>query len=128
MRRCVESLGGWAECVFRATAPEMIALLEERASDTVLVSLDHHLVAGTDSQGRTVGPGTGSDVAEWLAGHAPACPVLVHTSGGFGARDMLRRLESGGRTAERIIPHSGLDWVEASWLPAIIEMLPAERT
>jgi hypothetical protein len=126
MRRCVALLGGSAECVFRASAPDMIALLEERASETALVSLDHHLVSVVDSEGRLVHPGTGSDVAEWIAARGPACPVLVHTSSSYGARDMLRLLEAAGLRAERITPHSGLGWVEASWLPAVIERLPLD--
>jgi len=125
MRRCIESLGGWAECAFRASAPEMIALLEERASETALVSLDHDLGPNREIGDEVVDPGTGRDVADWLARNGPVRPVIVHSSNGFAARDMLRRLEGGGRGVERVMPHSGLGWVEASWLSTVIEMLPA---
>ena len=103
----------------------MIALLAERASETTLVSLDHDLKALRDADGKWRDAGTGRDVADWLARNGPACPVIVHSSNGFAARCMVLVLDDAGYRTERIVPWGDLDWVEASWLPAVIEMLPA---
>lgn len=127
MRRCVETLGGWAECAFRATAPEMIEFLEEHASETALVSLDHDLGPNREIGDEVIDPGTGRDVADWLTNHGPAGPVIVHSSNGFAARGMVLVLEDAGYRTERIVPWGDLDWVEASWFPTVIEMLPDDR-
>lgn len=127
MRRCVALLGGSAECVFRDNAPDMIALLERRAAETALVSLislDHDLGPNREIEGESIDPGTGRDVADWLAGNGPTSPVLVHSSNGFAARGMVFVLEEAGRRTDRIVPYCDLDWVEASWLPAVLNMLP----
>jgi len=127
MRRCVETLDGWAECAFRATATEMIALLEERASETALVSLDHDLGPNREIGGEVIDPGTGRDVADWLARNGPVRPVIVHSSNGFAARGMVFVLDDAGYRTERIVPWGDLGWVEASWLPVVTEMLPDDR-
>jgi hypothetical protein len=104
----------------------MIALLGGRAAKeeiVSLISLDYDLrnLRGPDGKARHAG--TGMDVADWLAGRRSTCPVIVHTSSGHAARAMVSRMEASGMRPERIAPRGGLDWVEASWLPAVLEVL-----
>jgi hypothetical protein len=124
MRRCVDLLGGTAECAFAESAPGMIALLDDVGPAVSLVSLDHDLRPLRDPEGPSRDAGTGMEVADWLAGREVYCPILVHTSDNLAASGMVRVMEEAGARAERIVPGGDLAWVEASWLPAVLRALP----
>ncbi|MHC4248654.1 MAG: cyclic-phosphate processing receiver domain-containing protein [Planctomycetota bacterium] len=124
MRRCVDILGGTAECVFAESAPGMMAVLEDIGPAVSLVSLDHDLRPLSDADGKSRAAGTGMEVAEWLAECGAYCTILVHTSDNLAARGMVSAMELAGVKAERIVPWGDLEWVEASWLPAVLRALP----
>jgi NAD+-processing family protein with receiver domain len=84
-----------------------------------LISLDHDL---DPEDGEIADPGTGWDVAKYLAARRPACPVIVHTSNGERAAWMCGEFEGGGWKYERVAP-LGDDWIERDWRHAVRRML-----
>src|SRR5687768_14584142 len=67
---------GWRMQVWR-DAPTMLLECADCFDQTTLISLDHDLVP---QPGTTVDPGTGMELANFLAGHLPFCPVIIHSS------------------------------------------------
>src|SRR4051794_26332426 len=66
----------------------MIRFLEAHLADTLVISLDHDLDLKPGPYGRCVDPGTGREVAEYLASQQPVCPVIIHTSNAHAALGM----------------------------------------
>ena len=58
-------------------APTMIAKLPSVLGRANLISLDHDL---NPQPNVNTDPGTGLDVAEFLARQSPVCPVLIHST------------------------------------------------
>jgi hypothetical protein len=75
-----------------------------------LICLDHDLDA-VPGEGD---PGDGLEVARYLAGVQPGCPVLIHSSNGDGARRMTGELELARWRVFTILPF-GEGWVERYW-------------
>jgi ADP-ribosylglycohydrolase len=108
----------WQMRVWR-DAPTMIAECEDFFVDTHLISLDHDL---NPQPGATRDPGTGLEVAKFLAGHFPFCPVIIHSTNADRAWSMHNDLRFGGWTVERFGP-IGDDWFRKLWLPKARELL-----
>lgn len=100
-------------------ASAMIAESPAYFSQACLISLDHDL---NQESGDTLDPGTGFDVAVFLARHKPVCPVLLHTSNLEGQRWMLRELHAAGWWVELVLP-LGDDWIHRRWLSAARELV-----
>ncbi|HTS20049.1 MAG TPA: ADP-ribosylglycohydrolase family protein [Verrucomicrobiae bacterium] len=120
-RKAVRSLG--SEFVIRewSTATSMIAECEEHLENTVLISLDHDLVAEPSAG---VDPGTGLHVALHLAGYLPVCPVVIHSSNTDASWSMHNELRFAGWQVERVGP-IGDDWISGTWLPTARSLLSA---
>ena len=80
----------------------MIREIGKFLPEAMLISLDHDLNPQPDSASD---PGTGLEVAEYLAKLKPVCPVVLHSS-----------------NFERVGP-IGQDWIETSWLKKIRDIL-----
>lgn len=104
-------------------ARPMIEWLRERLHSCVLVSLDHDLIALSGED-----PGSGMDVAEFLATPSPCAIVLVHTSNPLAAPGMMCLLEHAGWSVERVVAFSDLEWVERTWAPAVHRAVEQGRT
>ena len=102
-------------------APSMVAESEEFFPTTALISLDHDL---NPLPGATSDPGTGLDVAKFLAGCRPVCPVIVHSTNAERAHSMHDELRFADWIAERVGP-MGTDWIETTWLRKAREFLVA---
>lgn len=76
------------EVVFFDNASTMISFMEsESLSDVVLISLDHDLELIRGENSALIDPGTGDDVAQWLAKQPrPISPIIVHTTNGVADR------------------------------------------
>src|SRR5438132_5373899 len=74
-------------CIFD-DASEMITFLHEHLTDTLVISLDHDLELKPGPKGRCLDPGTGREVADYLATKEPACPVNIHTTNSQAAAGM----------------------------------------
>jgi len=99
-------LGAFAECA-------------KFFAGTALICLDHHLNPRT---GATTDPGTGLDVATFLAGFPPVCPVLIHSSNTERAYSMHNELRFAGWVVDRVGP-LGTHWIETTWLRRARQLL-----
>jgi len=112
------------EPMFFDNAPDMLEWLRSNIKSVALVCLDHDLGPNRERAGQIFDPGTGRDVANFLAKCAPQCAVIVHTSNAHAAPGMLSEMESAGWPVRRVIPFGDLDWVESSWAERVAECLP----
>ena len=120
-QKAVAKLGGDFELKIWREAPSMIAECEAFFPSTALISLDHDL---NPQPGATTDPGTGLDVAKFLAVCRPVCPVIIHSTNADRAYSMHNELRFADWTAERVGP-IGDNWIEPLWLPKACEFLSA---
>jgi hypothetical protein len=115
----VKSLGGnFSERIW-FDAPNMIKDLPTVLNQACLISLDHDL---NPQPNVTADPGTGLEVAEFLAKHSPVCPVLIHSTNYEKAWSMHNELRFAGWLVDRIGP-IGDDWIQCLWLPKVKSLL-----
>ena len=101
------------------SARKMTREVEAFLPSARLISLDHDLEPwGGDSED----PGDGIDVARFLAGRAPACPAIVHSSNGTRSDWMIGELDLGGWDFRRVAP-IGDDWIESYWGAIVRKLL-----
>lgn len=96
----------------------MLAELPEAIDRAILISLDHDLLPMMPNED----PGDGLEIAMWLHGHPPMCPVIVHSSNSARAQRMLGELELAGWDGVRVVPY-GDDWIERDWRLAVTNSL-----
>jgi FixJ family two-component response regulator len=100
-------------------APTMIAELPSVLNQACLISLDHGLNPQTNA---AADPGTGLEVAEFLAECPPAWPVLIHSTNYERARSMHNELRFGSWQVDRVGPIGG-DWIQCLWFPKVKSLL-----
>lgn len=105
-------------------AHAMISQSGDLLGRTFAVSLDHDL---NPVPGETGDPGTGLDVATWLAQHTPVCPVVVHSSNHERVESMLNEFRLGGWNCVRVAP-AGPRWISGNWSSALREIANAGTT
>lgn len=115
MRRVLKTTLPTCERRFFAAAPDMIAWLQVHLVRAVFVSLDHDLDSVVPIAQQPSDPGCGRDVADWLAGQMPICPVFVHTSNYDASLGMMRVLNDAGWPIHRVYPRSDIEWVTREW-------------
>jgi CheY-like chemotaxis protein len=115
---------------FFATAPDAIEFLSTRLDQTILISLDHDLDMIAGSDGRVIDPGTGRDVANFLATQRAVCPVVIHTTNAPAAIGMQQCLCDAGWEPHCLAPYGHLTWIDEAWFPlirrAIVDMALTE--
>src|SRR5688572_2555548 len=97
---------------FFPAAPEAVAYLQDHLHRVQLISLDHDLEPETPND---PDPGTGRDVADFLAKHAPACPVIIHSTNTHASLAMESDLTEQGWSVQRVTPYEGIAWVDREW-------------
>jgi hypothetical protein len=100
-------------------ARAMIRALEEFLPRARLISLDHDL---EPIPGEGADPGTGVDVAKFLAARPPSCPVIIHSSNTQRSRWMAGEFELAG-WKYKMAPPIGEDWVEQYWRAVVCRLL-----
>ena len=115
----VKSLGGNISERIWFDAPNMIAELSSVLNQACLISLDHDL---NPQPNVTADPGTGLEVAEFLAKQKPICPVLIHSTNYEKAWSMHNELRFSNWQVDRVGP-IGDDWVQCLWLPKVKSLL-----
>src|SRR5262245_41821767 len=101
---------------FFRTAPAAVKWLEGHLDAAVCISLDHDL---EPAAGEQADPGTGREVADFLAQRQPQCPIVVHTTNVPAAVGMEMALTDVGWSVARVLPYGDTAWIAAAWLPAI---------
>lgn len=104
------------EAQFFDDASRMVDYLREHLEDTIVLSLDHDLELKPASRGRWIDPGTGRDVADYLAKRPPACPIVIHTTNSPAAEGMAQVLQDAHWQTHRVIPFDDLSWIRSDWL------------
>jgi ADP-ribosylglycohydrolase len=118
-RKAVAALGADFDLKIWRDAHSMITECEAFFPTAALISLDHDL---NSQPGATSDPGTGLDVAKFLAGCRPACPVIIHSSNTDRVYSMYNEFRFADWIAERVGP-IGSDWIETLWLKKAREIL-----
>jgi hypothetical protein len=119
MQTCLVDRFGMYDARFFDDAGDMIRFLDEHLADTLLISLDHDLELKPGPNGRCVDPGTGREVADFLAGKEPVCPVIIHTSNGDAAVGMQLVLRDAQWKTRRVLPFDDTKWILDDWFPAV---------
>lgn len=104
---------------FFDNAPAAIDFLRAHLAGTLVVALDNDLDMKPGPDGRPVDQGEGRHVAEFLAAHPPACPVVIHTTNTSAAAAMDDVLRDAGWKTRRVIPFDDMAWIESDWFPAV---------
>jgi|ERR1043166_2501933 ADP-ribosylglycohydrolase len=120
-RSAINQLGSDYEIRIWKDAPAMLAECVDCFDQTILISLDHDL---NPCPGAVAEPGTGLEVAKFLAGYLPFCPVIIHSSNTDCAWSMHNELRFAGWTVDRVGP-IGEDWIQKLWLPKARQILEA---
>ena len=110
-QKAVAGWGGGCELKIWRDAPSMVAGMVDYFSTAALISLDHDL---NPQPGATSDPGTGMEVAQFLADFLPACPVLIHSTNTDRVYSMLNELRFAHWRVDRVGP-LGEDWIETTW-------------
>jgi len=119
MRACLADRFYTFEPHFFDGAEEMIRFLEANLSETLVISLDHDLDLKPGEDGRCIDPGTGREVADFLATRAPTCPVVIATTNSQAGIAMSKTLRAAGWKTRRVIPFDDMRWIETDWFFAI---------
>jgi CheY-like chemotaxis protein len=119
MRACLADRFHQYETRFFDDPAEMIRFLRDHLADTLVLALDHDLELMPANNGQLVDPGTGLQVAEFLAERKPTCPVVIHTTNSQAADNMKRVLKAAGWSTRRVIPFDDMKWIETDWFRAI---------
>jgi CheY-like chemotaxis protein len=119
MRSCLADRFTMYDAEFFGNAGEMIRFLEKHLNETLVISLDHDLDLVPEPNGRTLDPGTGREVADFLAQHNPVCPVIIHTTNSPAAQGMMTVLKDAQWTTRRVIPFDDHQWIIKEWFPTI---------
>lgn len=125
MRRCLASCISCEVVVFD-NAPDMIGWLSENLASVHLICLDHDLGANRIRDGKVFDPGTGRDVANFLAAQLPVCPVIIHTTNSLAAPRMIMVLEDAAWRTEKVCPYDDLAWIQADWITQVRNLLASE--
>lgn len=107
------------EVIFAATAIECIDWLHRRWESVLAISLDHDLDLICGPAGTWLEPGTGRQVADFLAERSPVCPVVIHSTNVSAVEGMQEVLEAGGWPVERIAPYGDVEWISEVWFPGL---------
>ena len=110
------------EIVTFKNAPGSIAWLQRNLPSVALISLDHDLISQSANE---PDPGSGRDVAEYLATRSPVCHVIIHTTNSLAAPGMQLVLDDSGWPNSRVSPYNDLEWVDAWWIREVIDHLPS---
>lgn len=119
MRECIADRFYTFEARFFDEAAQMIEFLDKNLAETIVISLDNDLELKIGADGRSVDPGEGRHVAEFLAARQPVCPVIIHTTNAIAAEAMTKMLKATGWKTRRVIPFDDMNWITTNWFAAM---------
>ncbi len=127
MQGCLQEFFAKWSPVFFNNAPDAIAWLSEHLPECALISLDRDLGGSYQRDGELFDPGTGREVADYLAAAKAQCPIVIHSSNFQEGVGMEMALGTSDRLFERVIPFRDVAWVRNSWvktLKLLLEPIP----
>jgi NAD+-processing family protein with receiver domain len=116
MLACLRDRFHQYESVFFDQAKEMLAYLETNLPSALIISLDHDLELLPQHNGKLLDPGTGRDVANFLATQPPSCPIIIHTTNSAAGDGMEFLLRDAHWETHRVHPWGDLEWISTQWL------------
>jgi CheY-like chemotaxis protein len=119
MRACLADRFYTFDAHFFDDAGEAINFLGEHLAETLVISLDNDLELKPGPHGRPIDPGTGLEVAEFLAARPPACPVVIGTTNSRAGDAMEATLRGAGWKTRRVVPFDDMHWIETDWFFAV---------
>lgn len=130
MRVCLADRFYMYDARFFDEAGDMIRFLEANLADTLLISLDNDLEMKPVGDGRFYDPGSGCQVAEFLASRESVCPVVIHTSNSQAAVTIEELLREASWKTRRVVPFEDIHWIETDWFFAVRRALvgPVRRS
>ena len=108
---------------FFDNSPDAISWLSRNLMHCGVISLNHDLGPERIRDERMFDPGTGRDVANYLAERTPVCSVILHTDNFFIRPRMQSILDGGGWVHTYVSPRNGDHWVGKDWLPCVLRLL-----
>lgn len=130
MRACLADRFYTFEHHFFDDAADMICFLDANLAETLVIALDNDLELKPGPDGRFIDPGSGRQVAEFLAARPPVCPVVIHTTNADAAVAMQEALRGAGWKTRRVIPFDDTSWIATEWFAAVRRAVvgPIRRT
>lgn len=119
MERLLKKRCHFASYRFFEISSECIAHLEVELPDTDLICLDHDLEMIDSGDGTCRDPGTGREVADFLALRPPVCPVVIHSTNSHAVMGMKAVLEEAGWVTHTVSPWGDLEWIRREWWPQV---------
>jgi CheY-like chemotaxis protein len=119
MRSCLKDRFYQYEIQFFDGAAEMIRFLDDHLHEILVISLDHDLDSKLDGSAGWLDMGCGREVADYLAGKTPVCPVVVHSINSVAAVGMEMILRETHWKTMRVVPFYDLAWIQTEWFSAI---------
>jgi len=107
------------EVLFFRSASEMVGHLQRHLGRVLAISLDHDLEPADPRSPEAADPGTGRDVANFLATRRPTCPVVIHSSNTFGTLGMKDVLDETHWPTYVVTPFDDTAWIAESWFPTV---------
>ena len=125
MRDCLEDRFAQYSICFFATAVEMLWYLQSHLEESLMISLDHDLELVPGADNRVFEPGTGRDIADYLASQPAVCPVVIHSTNSRAADGMEQILRDAGWQTSRVTPYGDLEWIPEVWFRTIRDAIVA---
>jgi hypothetical protein len=119
MRRCIADRFYMFDAHFFDESSEMIRFLGLHLNETLAISLDNDLELKPGADGRMIDPGSGVEVAKYLASKPAVCPVVIHTTNTAAAESMKTALSAAGWRSRRVVPFDDMKWIESTWFFAM---------
>lgn len=119
MRSCLTDRFHQYGLRFFDDAADLIDFLDTHLGETIVLCLDHDLELKSNGSGKSVDPGTGRDVADYLAKKPPVCPVVIHTTNGPAAVGMEMVLKDANWKTHVVTPFDDMAWIPTVWFRTV---------
>jgi CheY-like chemotaxis protein len=125
MQDCLSDRFHRYQAVFFDNAPEACDYLRANLASTLVISLDHDLELKAAIDGKLQDPGSGREVADFLAMQTPSCPVIIHSTNTAAGDGMQFVLEESKWETHRVHPYGDLEWIPSKWLRTLRDAVVA---
>ena len=119
MERCLRDRFHQFGIVFFDAAAPMKEFCDHHWQEILLIALDHDLELQPGPDGHCIDPGTGREMADYLASKSPAFPVILHTTNSDAAVGMEMVLRDAHWETHRVVPMGDLEWIPNMWFRTV---------